>query len=249
MDTGKIILIGSMHFLLDAYMGFFAIYLVIARLDPKAAALIATATSFIGNLLQPFMGYAADRIRGKLPVFFGLCITALSMSLIGLTTEYGLLFVLVLIAHVGSSFFHPAGANISSAAGILNRDRSFAFFSFIGTIGFSLSQPIFSGFTSRFGTKSSPYLAIPTLITAIGYLLFSRMEIHGPERRARIGELKDILLKRGLPILLLFLIMVFRSAFVLSMAGGIPGPRTAPPLRSFSLPAPSVYCSAGISPT
>jgi FSR family fosmidomycin resistance protein-like MFS transporter len=218
MDTGKVIFIGSMHFLLDAYMGFFAIYLVIARLDPKAAALIATATSFIGNLLQPFMGYAADRIRGKLPVFLGLCITALSMSLIGLTTGYGLLFILVLIAHVGSSFFHPAGANISSAAGTLNRDRSFAVFSFIGTVGFSLSQPIFSGFTSRFGTKSSPYLAIPTLITAIVYLVFSRMEIHGPERRARIGELKDILLKRGLPILLLFLIMVFRSAFVLSMS-------------------------------
>jgi hypothetical protein len=44
------------------------------------------------------------------------------------------------------------------------------------------------------------------------------MEIHGPERRARPGELKAILLKRGFPILLLFLIMVFRSAFVLSMA-------------------------------
>jgi hypothetical protein len=77
---------------------------------------------------------------------------------------------------------------------------------------------LFSGFTSRFGTGSAPYLALPTLLTAIAYLFFSRMEIHGPERRARIGELKGILLKRGVPILLLFLIMVFRSAFVLSMA-------------------------------
>jgi FSR family fosmidomycin resistance protein-like MFS transporter len=218
MEKGKVILIGIMHFLLDAYMGFFAIYLVIANLDPRRAALIATATSFMGNLLQPFMGYVADQLRGRLPIFLGLCVTALSMSLIGLTTDYGMLFMLVLLAYVGSSLFHPAGANISSAAGYARRDRSFAIFSFIGTIGFSLSQPIFSGFTGRLGTRSSPFLAIPTLITAIVYMLFSRMEIHGPDQRARIGEMKGILLKRGVSILLLFLIMVFRSAFVLSMS-------------------------------
>ena len=218
MEKGKVFLIGIMHFLLDAYMGFFAIYLVIANLDPRRAALIATATSFMGNFLQPFMGYAADQLRGRLPIFLGLCITAFSMSLIGLTPDYGVLFTLVLLAHVGSSLFHPAGANISSAAGFLKRDRSFAVFSFIGTIGFSLSQPIFSWFTQRFGIRSSPYLAIPTLVTAIFYMLFSRMAIHGPEHRARVVELKGILLKRRVPILLLFLIMVFRSAFVLSMS-------------------------------
>jgi MFS family permease len=218
MDRGKVVLIGSMHFLIDAYMGFFAIYLVIARLDPMRAALIATFTSFVGNILQPFMGYTADRMRGRLPVFLGLCITSLSMSLIGITTVYGILFLLVLLGQVGSSFFHPAGANISSAAGYENRDRSFAYFSFIGTIGYSLSQPIFSAFTDTFGTQSSPFLALPTVLVAGSYLLFSRVEIHGPEERARMADLKDLIMKRGGPILLLFFIMVFRSAFVLSMA-------------------------------
>jgi FSR family fosmidomycin resistance protein-like MFS transporter len=218
MDRGKVFSIGSMHFLLDSYMGFFAIYLVIAGLDPTKAALIATATSFIGNTLQPFMGYAADRVRGKLPVFLGLCITAISMSLIGLTTAYGPLFILVLLGQIGSSFFHPAGANIASAAGLTNRDRSFAFFSFIGTIGYSISQPLFSGFTGSFGTHSSLYLAIPTILVAIAYLLLSRMEVHGPALSANLGELKKILLDRSGPLLLLFFIMVFRSAFVLSMA-------------------------------
>jgi FSR family fosmidomycin resistance protein-like MFS transporter len=207
-----------MHFLLDAYMGFFAIYLVIARLDPLRAALIATATSFVGNLLQPFMGYAADRLRGRLLLFLGLCITAISMSSIGLTTAYWMLFILVLLGHVGSSIFHPAGANISSAAGFEKKDRSFAVFSFIGTIGFSLSQPLFSSFTGRFGIQSSPYLAIPTLLVAAGYLLFSRMEVHGPEEQLRLADLGNLLASRGMPILLLFFIMVFRSAFVLSMA-------------------------------
>ncbi len=218
MDRSKVFYIGSMHFLLDSYMGFFAIYLVIAGLDPTRAALIATATSFVGNTLQPFMGYAADRVRGKLPVFLGLCITAISMSLIGLTRAYGILFVLVLLGQIGSSFFHPAGANIASAAGITNRDKSFAVFSFIGTIGFSISQPLFSGFTGRFGTQASPYLAIPTILFAAAYLLMSRMEVHGSPKSTKLSELKKILIRRAGPLLLLFFIMVFRSAFVLSMA-------------------------------
>ncbi len=217
MDRRKVFSIGSMHFLLDSYMGFFAIYLVIAGLDPTRAAIIATVTSFTGNTLQPFMGYAADRMRGRLPIFLGLCITAVSMSLLGLTTSYAALFVLVLLGQVGSSFFHPAGANISSAAGYTNRDRSFAVFSFIGTIGYSLSQPIFSGFTGRFGIRSSPYLAVPTVLVAIAYFGFSRMEIHGPEQSAKLNDLKRILLARAGPLLLLFFIMVLRSAFVLSM--------------------------------
>jgi MFS family permease len=110
MEKGKVILIGIMHFLLDAYMGFFAIYLVIANLDPRRAALIATATSFMGNLLQPFMGYVADQLRGRLPIFLGLCVTALSMSLIGLTTDYGMLFMLVLLAYVGALPSSPSSA-------------------------------------------------------------------------------------------------------------------------------------------
>jgi len=218
MDRNRVFYIGSMHFLLDAYMGFFAIYLVIAGLDPTRAALIATATSFAGNTLQPFMGYAADRVRGKLPVFLGLCITAISMSLIGLTRAYGTLFILVLLGQIGSSFFHPAGANIASAAGISNRDRSFAIFSFIGTIGYSISQPLFSGFTGRFGIQASPYLAIPTILFAAVYLLKSRMEVHGSSKSTNLGAVKEILIRRAGPLLLLFFIMVFRSAFVLSMA-------------------------------
>jgi FSR family fosmidomycin resistance protein-like MFS transporter len=198
-------------------MGFFAVYLVIARLDPIKAALIATVTTFIGNMLQPFMGYTADKVRGKLPIFFGLLLTSISMSFIGLTLSYGILFILVLVGNIGTSFFHPAGANISSAAGYTKQERSFAIFSTIGTVGYSLSQPIFSGFTGRFGTQNSFYIAFPTIILAIVYLFYGKIEIQGPEENLILAKLKNVLSKRSIPILLLFFIMVFRSAFVMAM--------------------------------
>jgi len=198
-------------------MNFFAVYLVIASLDPVKAALIYTATSFIGNILQPFMGYTADRLRGKLPLFTGLALTSVFMSAIGLTTNYTILFCLVLLGTLGSSLFHPAGANIAGGASERRKDASFAIFSTLGTVGFALSQPIFSFFTERFGNSLSFLLAVPTILLAIFYFAFSRVEIHGGKEPVQLSELRRVFTKRLLPILLLFFIMVFRSAFVMTM--------------------------------
>lgn len=118
MEKKKIYFIGGLHFFLDSYMGFFAVYLVIAGLDPLKSAIIITITMFAGNILQPIMGYTADRTRGKMPLFIGLFLTSVSMSMIGLTTSYTVLFVLVLFGQLGSALFHPAGANIAGAAGM-----------------------------------------------------------------------------------------------------------------------------------
>jgi FSR family fosmidomycin resistance protein-like MFS transporter len=217
MENKKVFFISSMHFFLDSYMGFFAIYLVIARLDPMKAALIATVTTFVGNILQPLMGYTADRVRGKLPLFIGLLLTSISMSFIGLTLSYPILLILVLVGNIGTSFFHPAGANISSAVGNTKQDRSFAIFSTLGTVGYSLSQPIFSGFTGRFGTQNSFYMAFPTIFLAFVYLFYGKIKIHGPENEFILGKFKNVLSKQSMTILLLFSIMVFRSAFVMAM--------------------------------
>jgi len=217
LEKRKVLFLGFMHFLIDAYMGFFSIYLVIARLDPQKAALIITATTFAGNILQPFTGYATDRIRGKLPLFIGMAVAVLSMSAIGSTANYLLLFFFVLFGHLGSSIFHPAGANVSSTVGRTKKDQSFAFFSMLGMIGFALSQPIFSLFTQRFETKYSLLLALPALLFAVLYLLRSSIKIESQLESLHFKEFRVLLLKKLFPISLLFLIMVFRSAFVYSI--------------------------------
>jgi FSR family fosmidomycin resistance protein-like MFS transporter len=217
MEKKKILLIGSMHFFLDSCMSFFAIYLVIARLDTVKAALILTFTTFAGNILQPLMGYSADRLRGKFTLFLGMILASVSMSSIGLTRNYILLFFLVLFGQLGSSLFHPAGANVAAAAGITKKEASFALFSTIGTIGFSLSQPLFSAFTKQFGTHNSIFLALPTVLLAVGFVMFSSTEVHGHEETVYLGALKGIIVKRFAPIFFLFLIMVFRTAFVYSL--------------------------------
>lgn len=218
MHKGKLFYIGSLHFFVDIYAPFFALYLVIAGLDPVKAALIASVASFISNGIQPFLGYLADRIRGKLPIFLGLLIGALSMSLIGLTRDYRLLFLLLLAGRLGISLFHPAASNIASAAGMARKEQGFSIFLTMGTIGFALSHPYFSSVTTLLGNRFSFLLALPAVIFAFSYLFFSRLEVTGTIEQLSWPQAGHILLERAFPLSILFFIMVFRHGFIMTLS-------------------------------
>jgi FSR family fosmidomycin resistance protein-like MFS transporter len=55
------------------------------------------------------------------------------------------------------------------------------------------------------------------VILAGSYLVFSKVEIHGRKDIVKLKELKTILVQRFVPIIMLFLVMVFRSSFVFTM--------------------------------
>ena len=116
MNRKRTLAISALHFSADLYSLFFPIYMVIAGLEPARAAMIFAVSSLAANGLQPAMGLWADRVRGKLPVFLGLVVGALAMSLIGLTRSYALLTALVVVGRLGISLFHPAASNIAGAA-------------------------------------------------------------------------------------------------------------------------------------
>jgi len=222
MDRKKIILISLLHFFVDIYAGFFVIYKDLADLDKVHAAFIATATALVANGLQPFMGYVADRIRGKRPIFLGMLVGAVLMSSIGFTRSALVLFFLVFIGKLGTAFFHPAASNIAGAAGAARKDRSFSIFITVGTLGFAFSQIFFAAFEHYVGMEYSLVLALPAVLVALYYLFFSNVTIHGDEKRVDFAEVKRVLREKFKPVLLLFLVMVFRTIFGFSMIFFIP---------------------------
>ena len=214
MKRRQVFAISALHFCTDLYSLFFPIYMVIAGLDPAWAAMIFAVSSLAANGLQPALGLWADRLRGKLPVFLGLTVGGLALSLIGLTRSYALLALLVLVGRLGISLFHPAGSNISGAAGGGRRELAFSVFLAVGIAGGSLSQPFFSLFTQRFGNSRSPLLAVPAVVLALVYLFTGRMTIAGPRQSLNVREAARILQSRLGPILLLLAVMIFRYGFL-----------------------------------
>jgi FSR family fosmidomycin resistance protein-like MFS transporter len=99
------------HFLNDGYVNYLPAVLpvLLGKLDIPLALVgsLILALQGLGSILQPFMGWGADRVGGRIFVLTGLGLSMLGASLIGLAPNYGLLLVLLLVAGLGNSLFHP----------------------------------------------------------------------------------------------------------------------------------------------
>ena len=109
------------HFTHDTYSSFLAPLLPILRerlgIGYALTGNLAVFTQ-IPSLLNPFIGYLADRVSLRYFVIFAPAVTATLMSSLGLTSSYVALAFLLLAAGVSVAAFHaPAGAMIGELAG------------------------------------------------------------------------------------------------------------------------------------
>jgi FSR family fosmidomycin resistance protein-like MFS transporter len=109
------------HFTHDVYSAFLAPLLPILQEQLGIGyALTGNLAVFtqIPSLLNPFIGYLADRVSLRYFVIFAPAVTATLMSSMGLTSSYLALAFLLLAAGVSIAAFHaPAGAMIGELAG------------------------------------------------------------------------------------------------------------------------------------
>ena len=110
------------HFLNDGYINYLPAVLpdLLKKLDIPLALVgsLVLALQGVGSLLQPFIGWSADRIGGRKFIFVGMGLSALAASLIGVAPSYGLLIGLLIIAGLGNATFHPqAMATARTVAG------------------------------------------------------------------------------------------------------------------------------------
>ena len=109
------------HFTHDVYSAFLAPLLPILQerlgIGYALTGNLAVFTQ-IPSLLNPFIGYLADRVSLRYFVIFAPAVTATLMSSLGLTSSYLSLAFLLLAAGVSIAAFHaPAGAMIGELAG------------------------------------------------------------------------------------------------------------------------------------
>jgi len=124
-DTRTLIALGVAHALLECYSGVWPIYKKLAGLDLTKAGIVAAVTTFLSAILQPAFGHWADRGWARAMVLWGTALTFL-MCLLGPigavlkahgdVTLYAVLALLMLLARMGHSMFHPAGAALASVS-------------------------------------------------------------------------------------------------------------------------------------
>lgn len=120
-QTGQVMTVAGGHFLHDSFSAFLPPLLI--ELKGMLGANNVMAGSLViftqlPSILNPFIGYLADRISVRYFVIFAPAVTATIMSSLGLVNSYAMLAMMLLAAGVSIAAFHaPAPAMIARVSG------------------------------------------------------------------------------------------------------------------------------------
>ena len=188
------------HLINDSYPNLYPVLLpelmASLRFGTAAAGLISTVTSLTTQFLQPLMGAAADRVGGRWFVVGGLALGSVVSALaLGFAPSYGLLLLLLLIAGVGNSAFHPHASSIVGEATVRHKGLGMSFFMIGGNLGRALAPITASTAFVLGGRRGLLAVALPGLVMA---LIMSRVLTPPPPPHPRQSRIVTASFTRGL---------------------------------------------------
>jgi FSR family fosmidomycin resistance protein-like MFS transporter len=174
-DQTRLLAMSLAHFLNDGYVNYLpgVLPVLLSNLHIPLAlvgslVLVLQLTSF----LQPLSGILADRFGGKAFALGGLALNAIAAALVGIAPNYGTLLLLLLLASLGSTLFHPqalAGARTLSQRA---HGTGMSIFLVGGELGRGV-WPVLAGLlVVALGLKGLLLLAIPGLLAVVGLARF-----------------------------------------------------------------------------
>ena len=221
-ETGQVLTVVSGHFVHDTYTAFIATLLpkIIEKLSlslTQAGSL--TAILQIGALLNPFIGYMADKFSLRYFVIFAPAITATLICSISFANSYYSLAILFLVTGISVAAFHaPAPAMI---AGVSHRKVGLGMSLFMagGELGRTIG-PLLVVWAVTTWTLDGFYRVV-VLGWAASAVLFFRLR-GTTARPARAGNMRLMLPYIKSLFLPLLFILLFRDFMLISLSVYLP---------------------------
>ncbi|MGE3148481.1 MAG: MFS transporter [Pseudorhodoplanes sp.] len=143
-EAKVISLIGVGHFMSHLYLMLIPTFLPLIKtelgINYTMMSSVLAAYGLAAALSNVVMGFVVDRFGAPFVLAIGMAVGAMAIVLIGFSTTYWQLVVLMLIYGIGDSVFHPAdyailGNNVSPS----HVAKGFAIHNFTGMLGFAVT--------------------------------------------------------------------------------------------------------------
>ncbi|MEA1914334.1 MAG: MFS transporter [Campylobacterota bacterium] len=212
----EVITISSAHMAHDTFSAFLAplLPLLIEKLGMSLSMVaILDIIRRIPSLFNPFFGLIAEKTGVKYFVILTPAITAISMSLIGLSNSVGMLLILLIVAGISSALFHvPSPTMIKEASG--NRTGTgMSFFMVGGELARTIGPILVIAAVSWWGLEGI-YKLMPIGIIAsiILYIKLKDFDINRPISKPKEkGDAKKLLQKYRSFFTVLALFLLFQA--------------------------------------
>jgi FSR family fosmidomycin resistance protein-like MFS transporter len=224
----KIIFILTLvHFFGDFYSSFatplIPVFVEKFSLTMAQVGLITGIIRFLAFIIQPSVGYFADRYQTRSFALGGLFLTIFFIPLSGIAPTYFLLTLVLAIGATGSSMLHPSVTGMIPAYGGRNTGFSMSVFNTGGTLAFGVGPIFIAWFVYKYGLSAMP----ATMIIGMAAMIFLYRVVpvpisEGLRYSGFIGSMKEILGKVWKPIFLIWAVMVLRAVIGQSFLTFIP---------------------------
>jgi MFS transporter, FSR family, fosmidomycin resistance protein len=125
------------------------------------------------SVLQPFIGYQADRFNLRYLVILAPALTGIAMSLLGVAPSYAWLGILLIIAGISSAGIHSVGPVIAGGMSGSKLGRGMGFWMVGGGLGYTIGPLILVTTLQTAGIQGMPWLMLGGLVTST--VLYTRL--------------------------------------------------------------------------
>ncbi len=204
------------HFTGDFYTSFisplFPVFVDKLGLTLTQVGIIAGTMRLLAFIIQPTVGYLADRYQTRAFIFIGLLLTIVFIPLSGIAPNFWVLLLCVALGSVGSSMFHPSVTGMVPVYAGTKAGFSMSLFNTGGTLAFGLGPLFITWYVAFFGLTAMPATMIGGLLV-LAYLLtvIPKPQSEGLKRSGFIGALKESLGSAWKVIALIWLVMFLRA--------------------------------------
>ena len=140
------------------------------HLTYQAAASLVLAQAISSSVVQPAIGFIADKYPMPWIAGLGLLLAGFGIAGIGFMPSYALIFVCALISGLGVAMFHPEAARFANLVAGSRKSSGMRWFAVGGNLGFALG-PIFATVAiASYGMAGTFLAAVPVTVMA-GLLL------------------------------------------------------------------------------
>lgn len=159
------------HGVTDLYANFLPALLPVFEakflLSKTLIGVMVSVVGISGSLFQVVYGYLGDRSGRRFFLIPGPAVAAIFMCLIGLSPNFPILILLLVLGGMGVSAFHPHAASAAGDMAGDKRSTGLSIFMASGTVGYAAGPLVAVSLMSLAGPEKMPLASIVGIITTM----------------------------------------------------------------------------------
>jgi len=204
------------HFTGDFYSSFisplFPLFVEKMGLTLAQIGIISGTVRLLAFIIQPSVGYMADRYTGRYFILIGVLLPVIFIPLSGIAGGFWILLAIVAMGSIGSSMFHPSVTGLVPVYSGNKTGFAMSIFNTGGTLAFGLGPLFITWYAGRFGLKALPFTMVLGLLSlSYLYMIVPHPESEGLSRLGFFGSLKESIGDVWKTIFFIWVVMVLRA--------------------------------------